>query len=158
MIVTENRALIGRHAREPSAVTSTTRAAVTELYDAYASRDFERVAAMIDEDVDWIIYGPVQVFPFVGHRRGRRAVLEALGGIAKDFILERYEPRIIIVDGDRAAVMSDVAFQQRSTARTVSTQLANFLRFRDGKLIEFREFANTFDLVEQALGRWIEVG
>ena len=63
----------------------------------------------------------------------------------------------IIVEGDRAAVMSEVAFQQRSTGRTVSTQLANFLRFRNGKLIEFREFANSFDLVEQALGRWIEV-
>ena len=46
----------------------TTRAAVTELYDAYSRRDFDRVAAMIDEDVDWIIYGPVQVFSFAGHR------------------------------------------------------------------------------------------
>jgi ketosteroid isomerase-like protein len=137
---------------------STTRAAVTELYDAYARRDFERIASMIDEDIDWIIYGPVQVFPFAGQRRGRIAVLEALGGIAQDYLLERYDPRIIIVEGDRAAVMSDVAFQQRSTGRTVSTQLANFLRFRNGKLIEFREFSNSFDLVEQALGRWIEVG
>jgi len=136
---------------------TTTRAAVTELYDAYARRDFERFAAIIDDDIDWIIYGPVQVFPFAGQRRGRIAVLEALGGIAQDYLLERYEPRVIIVEGDRAAVMSDVAFQQRSTERTVSTQLANFLRFRNGKLIEFREFANSFDLVEQALGRWIEV-
>ena len=135
-----------------------TRAVVSELYDAYARRDFDRVAALIDEDVDWIIYGPVQVFPFAGHRRGRNAVLEALGGIAKDYMLERYVPKIIVVEGDRAAVMSEVAFKQRSTGRTVTCQLANFLRFRDGRLIEFREFANTFDLVEQALGRWIDVG
>ena len=69
-----------------------------------------------------------------------------------------YVPRTMIVDGDRAAVMSDVAFTQRSTGRTVTMQLANFLRFRDGRLIEFREFANTFDLVEQALGQLIDVG
>jgi len=111
------------------------------------------VAALIDEDVDWIIYGPVKVFPFAGHRHGRKAVLEALGDIAKDYMLERYVPQIIVVDGDRAAVMSDVAFRQRSTGRTVACQLANFLRFRDGRLIEFREFANSFDVVEQALGR-----
>jgi ketosteroid isomerase-like protein len=139
-------------------VTETTRAIVSDLYAAYAGRDFDRVAALIDEDVDWIIYGPVQVFPFAGHRRGRNAVLEALGGIAKDYMLERYVPQIIIVEGERAAVMSEVAFKQRSTDRTVTCQLANFLRFRDGRLIEFREFANTFDLVEQALGRWIDVG
>jgi ketosteroid isomerase-like protein len=139
-------------------VTDTTRAVVADLYSAYSRRDFDRVAELIHEDIDWIIYGPLQVFPFAGHRHGRIAVLEALGDIAKDYMLERYEPRIVIVDGDRAAVMSDVAFKQRSTGRMLSMQIANFLRFRDGKLIEFREFANTFDLVEQALGRWIDVG
>ena len=135
----------------------TTRAAVTDLYAAYGRRDFDRVAELIDEEIDWIIYGPVQIFPFAGHRHGRNAVLEALGGIAKDFVLERYDPLVVIVEGDRAAVMSDVAFKQRSTGRTISMHLANFLRFQDGRLIEFREFANTFDLVEQALGRWIDI-
>ena len=32
------------------------------------------MAALIDDDVDWVIYGPVQVFPFAGHRRGKGAV------------------------------------------------------------------------------------
>jgi ketosteroid isomerase-like protein len=139
-------------------VSATTRAAVIDLYAAYANRNFDRVAELIHEDIDWIIYGPVQIFPFAGHRQGRAAVLEALGSIAKDFSLERYEPRIIIVEDDRAAVMSDVAFKQRATGRVLTAHLANFLRFRDGRLIEFREFANTFDMVEQALGRWIDVG
>jgi ketosteroid isomerase-like protein len=138
-------------------VTQTTRAVVTDLYAAYARRDFDRVAELIDDDVDWIIYSPVQVFPFAGHRRGKVAVLAALGDIAKEYMLERYVPQVIIVEADRAAVLSDVAFKQRSTGRIVTFQLANFLRFRDGRLVEFREFANTFDLVEQALGRWIEV-
>jgi ketosteroid isomerase-like protein len=133
------------------------RAAATELYAAYGRRDFDRVAELIHDDVDWVIYGPVQVFPFAGHRHGKAAVLAALGGIAQEYLLERYEPQVMIVEGDRAAVMSDVAFKQRSTGRTVSMHLANFLRFRDGRLIEFREFANTFDLVEQALGREIHV-
>ena len=136
----------------------TTRAVVTDLYAAYSSRNFDRVAELIHEDIDWIIYGPVQIFPFAGHRHGRNAVLEALGSIAKDFSLERYEPRVIIVEDDRAAVMSDVAFKQRATGRVLTAHLANFLRFRDGRVIEFREFANTFDMVEQALGRWIDVG
>ena len=135
-----------------------TRALVTDLYAAYGRRDYNRVAEFIHDDVDWIIYGPMKVFPFAGHRRGKAAVLDALGGIAQDYTLERYLPRTMIVDGDRAAVMSDVAFTQRSTGRTVTMQLANFLRFRDGRLIEFREFANTFDLVEQALGQLIDVG
>jgi ketosteroid isomerase-like protein len=135
----------------------TTRDLVTDLYAAYARGDAERIAELIDDDIDWIIHGPMQIFPFAGHRRGKMAVLEALGALAKDYVLERYEPRSMLVDGDRAAVMSDVAFKQRATGRTLRFHIANFLRFRDGRVVEFREFANTFDVVEQALGRMLPV-
>jgi ketosteroid isomerase-like protein len=135
----------------------TTRNLVTDLYAAYARGDADRIAELIDDDIDWIIHGPMQIFPFAGHRRGKMAVLEALGALAKDYVLERYEPRSMLVDGDRAAVMSDVAFRQRATGRTLRFHIANFLRFRDGRVVEFREFANTFDVVEQALGRMLPV-
>lgn len=128
------------------------------MYDAYARRDFDRVAAIIHDDIDWVIYGPVEVFPFAGAQKGRTAVLKALGGIAERFDLQRYEPEIVIADGDRAAVMSNVSFVQRSSGRTMRFRLANFLRFKDGKLIEFREFANTFDMVQQVLGHALAVG
>ena len=48
-----------------------TRAAVTNLYAAYARGDGERMAALIDDDVDFVIHGPLQVFPFAGHHRAR---------------------------------------------------------------------------------------
>jgi ketosteroid isomerase-like protein len=97
------------------------------------------------------------VFPFVGAGRGKAAVLETLAGIASAYAVERYQPEIIVVEGERAAVVSNVAFMQRSTGRTLSFRNANFLRFRDGRVVEFREFADTFDVVEQALGRWLMV-
>ena len=132
-----------------------TRALVRDLYTAYAGGDRARVAAMIDDDVDWVIYGPVQVFDFVGARHGKAAVLEALAAIAAGYAVERYQPEIILVDGERAAVMANVAFVQRATGRTLSFRNADFLRFRDGRLVEFREFSDTFDVVEQALGRYL---
>ena len=73
-----------------------------------------------------------------------------MAGIAAAYSLQSYK-EIMIVDGDRAAVMSDVSFTQRATNRTMRFRVANFLRFQDGKLIEFREFTNS--VVEQALGR-----
>ena len=134
-----------------------TRARVRALYDAYAERDFERVAGFLHDDIDWVIYGPVGVFPFVGPRQGKADVLKALGDIAELYELRAYNPETIIVDGDRAAVMSDVSFVQRASGRTLRFRIANFLRLKDGRVIEFREFANTFDVVEQALGRWLSV-
>lgn len=129
--------------------TEATRAAVRVLYDAYSQRDFDRVAELIHDDIDWIIYGPVQIFPFEGQHQGKAEVLAVLGDIAKNFLLERYVPEIVVVEGDRAAVMSNVAFVQRETGRTLSFRIADVLRLRDGKVIEFREFAETFDLVER---------
>jgi ketosteroid isomerase-like protein len=128
-------------------------ALVAELYDAYERRDFARVADFIHEDIDWMIYGPVSIFRFAGPRRGRVAVLEVLAAIAQIFILERYERELVLVEGDRAAIMGDVTFTQRATGRLLRFRVANFLRFQDGRVIQFREFANTFDVVEQVLGR-----
>ena len=133
------------------------RSIVEAFYKAYAAGDIATCATLIHDDIDWIIYGPLQVFPFTGPRRGKQAALETLAAIAKDFALERYVPEALIVEGDRAAVLSNAAFKQLSTARTISVRLADFLRLRDGKIIELREVFDTFDAVEQALGRWIEV-
>jgi len=134
-------------------VSEDTRATVEELYDAYERRDGDRIAALVHDDIDWVIYAPVSVFPFVGPRQGRAAVLQALGAIAEEYTLQSYKREIMIVDGDRAAVMSDVNFTQRATGRTLRFRVANFLRIQDGRVIEFREFVNSFDVVEQALGR-----
>lgn len=130
-----------------------TRAIVERMYDAYSRRDFEQVAALIHADIDWTIYSPVTVFPFAGQRHGRAAVLEVMAGIARDYQLETYKREFLIVEGDRAATVADIGFLQRATNRSLRFRVANFLRIQDGLLIEFREFTNTFDVVEQALGR-----
>ena len=49
--------------------------------------------------------------------------------------------------------MSDVHTVQRATGRTLRSRIAGFHRFRDGQLIEYRGFTDSFDSVEQTLGR-----
>jgi ketosteroid isomerase-like protein len=69
---------------------SATRASVNALYEAYRKGDAERVSALIHDDIDWMIHGPVQVFPFEGPRRGKAAVLEVLGAIGHNYSLENH--------------------------------------------------------------------
>ncbi len=64
---------------------------------------------------------------------------------------------LAIVEGERAALVADVRLTQRSTERTLRFRIASFLRVAAGRVIEYRGFANTFDLVEQALGRELEL-
>jgi ketosteroid isomerase-like protein len=134
-----------------------TRATVLALHKAYREGDAARVASLVHDDIDWIIHGPARVFPFEGPRRGKGQVMQVLADIAQHFELKRYEPEIVIVEGDRAAVLSQTSFVQRSTGRTMSLRLVNFIRVQDGRIIEFREFSDTFDVVEQAMGSWLHV-
>jgi ketosteroid isomerase-like protein len=136
---------------------SETRAFIATLFDSYRRRDLEGFAALIHEDIDWIIHGPIEVFPFAGLRRGRQAVLQALAMMSLSYSLDSYESDFVIVEGNRAAIMADVGLTQLSSGRLLRFRAANFLRISDGRLIEFREFADSFDQVEQALGRIVEL-
>ena len=55
------------------------------------------------------------------------------------------------------AVGWSVSLIQRATNRMLRFRIVNFLRWKDGRLIEFREFINSFDAVEQALGRELQL-
>jgi ketosteroid isomerase-like protein len=134
-----------------------TRAIVEQLHEAYRNGDGERVAALVHDDIDWCIHGPARIFPFEGPRRGKAQVMEVLTAIGSQYELKRYEPEIVIVEGDRAATLVNTSFEQRATGRLLSLRLVNFLRIQDGQVIEFKEFSDTFDVVEQAMGSWLEV-
>jgi ketosteroid isomerase-like protein len=133
-------------------------ATVQDFYRAYMTRDPARVAPFLDDDVDWMISGPVDVMPFCGHRRGRAAVLKlvdrraptTLDGLA-------FEPEMLLVDGDRAAMLCTLSAVIATRKRKVSYRVAHFLRFRDGKLIKFRAIMDSFDAAEQILGHAIDV-
>ena len=43
------------------------------LHRAINDRQREDLEALIDEEVDWAIYGPIDMFPFFGARRGKAA-------------------------------------------------------------------------------------
>ncbi len=134
-----------------------TRAAVRDLFDAFSRGDFERLAQRYDENVDYMFYAPVSVFPFCGPRQGRAAVFQAFAEMFKVYKIERQVIEAVIVDGDRAAALSDVTLLQRSTGRTVRSRVASFYRLRGGRVIEYRGFIDSFDAVEQALGHWLDI-
>jgi hypothetical protein len=51
--------------------------------DALSAREPARIAPLIDDDIDWTIFGPVDLFPFFGRRKGRAAVIAMLSGVSE---------------------------------------------------------------------------
>jgi ketosteroid isomerase-like protein len=130
---------------------------VEAFYQASAERDIKRVLSMIDDDVDWLVQGPVDVFSFFGQRRGKAAVLEGYREIARRLEITGYQVEVLLIDGDRAAALIRLSSIVRATNKVMSVRTSQFSRFHDGKVVEMRAVVDSFDMVEQTLGRPIEL-
>ena len=86
-------------------MTNSNRPLVEAFYRASAKRDVEQVMGFIDDKVEWILQGPIDVFPFFGQRRGKAAVLEAIARSHRKLEVTGYEVEALLVDGDRAAAL-----------------------------------------------------
>jgi uncharacterized protein len=125
---------------------------LSTLYAAVKLGQIDFVLNAIDDDVEYISYAPVKVFPFLGHHRGKAAVSSALRGAHLAFDLVSCQPVSMVIEADHAATVVFTRVVSRTTGRSVQGMVAHFMRFRDGKLIEIREFMDSFSAAEQALG------
>ncbi|MEA2888644.1 MAG: hypothetical protein QOD11_3004, partial [Bradyrhizobium sp.] len=112
---------------------------------------------LIDEDVEWSIYGPIDMFPFLGSRRGKAAVLEVCRQIADNVRIRRFDRESIMLGVDSAASMMRYSLTAIDSDKPISLRLAHFAQFKAGRLSSIRVLIDTFDLVEQALGHPIRL-
>ncbi len=122
------------------------------LHRAINERQLDDLEALIDEDVDWAIYGPIDMFPFFGARHGKAAVLEVIRQIADNVRVHRFDRESIMLGVDSAASMLRYSLTALDSNKPISLRLAHFAQFKAGRLTSIRVLVDTFDLVEQAVG------
>ena len=127
------------------------------LHRAINERRQEGLEDLIDDDVDWTMYGPIDVFSGFGARRGKAAVMEVLRQIADNIRVRRFDRETIMLGVDSAASMLRYSLTALDSDKPISLRVAHFAQFKAGKLANIRILVDTFDLVEQALGRPIHL-
>src|SRR5271163_4654074 len=127
------------------------------LHRAINDRTFAELDTLIDDDVDWAIYGPIDMFPFLGARRGKEAVIEAIRQIAENVRVHRFDRESVMLGVDSAASMMRYSLTALDSNKPISLRLAQFAQFKASQLTSIRILVDTFDLVEQALGRPIHL-
>ncbi|WP_213773602.1 nuclear transport factor 2 family protein [Bradyrhizobium sp. dw_78] len=127
------------------------------LHRAIDERQYADLEALIDDDVDWAIYGPIDMFPFFGARRGKAAVLDVIRRIADNVRVHRVNRESVLLGVDSAASMIRYSLTALDSNKPISLRLAHFAQFKAGRLSNIRVLVDTFDLVEQALGRPIHL-
>jgi ketosteroid isomerase-like protein len=127
------------------------------LHRAINERQRDDLETLLDDDVDWAIYGPIDMFPFLGARSGKAAVLEVVRQIAENFRVHRFDRESVMLGIDQAASMIRYSLTALDSNKPISLRLAHFAKFRAGRLISIRVLVDSFDLVEQALGHPIHL-
>src|ERR1700689_3728188 len=118
------------------------------FHRAINERRNDELQELIDDDVDWAIYGPIDMFPFLGARRGKAAVLEVIRQIADNIKVHRFDRESILLGVDSAASLMRYSLTALDSSKPISLRLAHFAQFRAGRLLNIRVLLDTFDLVE----------
>lgn len=123
-----------------------------EMYDDFANQRFDRVLEVMDEKVDFISHAPPDIFPYLGRRRGKAEVMQALSDVHKELEVLSFWPITTVVDDDYAAVTVVITVKNRATQRSANFLAAHFLRFQNDRIIEYRSIIDSLDAVRQLGG------
>ena len=127
------------------------------LHAAINERQLQDLEPLIDEDVEWAIFGPIDMFPFFGARHGKAAVMEVCRQLADNVRVHRFDREQVMLGVDSAASMLRYSLTAVDCDKPISLRLAHFAQFRSGRLSRIRVLIDSLDLVEQALGRPINL-
>ena len=95
------------------------------LHRAINERQPEDLETLIDDDVDWAIYGPIDMFPFLGARQGKAAVLEVCRQIADNIRVQRFDRESVMLGVDSAASMMRYSLTALDSNRPISLRRAH---------------------------------
>ena len=114
---------------------------VRGVYAAFGRGDLPAVLAACAEDVDWRYCGP-SAAPFAGSYRGRDGVRRFFEVLFASLRITAFEPGRFLADGDTVVVLGREAGTVTATGRSAQYDWAHVFVVRDGRIAEFREFAD----------------
>jgi ketosteroid isomerase-like protein len=93
------------------------------------------------------VIGTEGVLPQAGPRHGRAAVAEFFKQVAESTTFDTFEPREFIAQGDKVAVQGHYRGKANTTGKTYDTDWVMTFEIRGGKVVRFREFTDSAQLV-----------
>ena len=124
---------------------------VQKLYEAFGRGDLPAILSHLAEDVTWKYLGPAEI-PFGGTRHGKEQVAQFFAAIAGSLEVQDFGVDRFIAQGDMVVALGHERMRVKTTGRTYETQWAHVFTLRDGKIVEFREYADSAAVAEAFRG------
>lgn len=109
----------------------------------HAEGDFTRLFAHIAEDIVFDMRGSWIAFPYQKPIKGKKQVLDAVAMIAVHFQHLHSVIHDLVIDGEMVAVRRTATIRHRGTGKIGEVEVADFVRLRDGLVVELAEIADS---------------
>jgi ketosteroid isomerase-like protein len=120
---------------------------VKRLYSTFAQGDISGILAMLHPQVEW--GEPGNPFnPAAGTRYGHAGFLEWLqiGKESEEILI--LEPQTFLSNHDTVAVIGYTKCLAKPTGKTYETDFVHVVTLKEGKIVRFREFFDTYVAAE----------
>jgi ketosteroid isomerase-like protein len=121
----------------------TIEAVIDRCYAARQKGDIETLMSAFDPDAVFELAGSKELVAAAEAARGHQNIRTTMTGLIAVFDFIDRDIISIVIDGERAAVHSRVKIRFVPRDRTFTTDLLDSFHFRDGKIVELLEFADT---------------
>lgn len=130
--------------RASSETELTNKRTVDAIYAGFQSGDVEAIIAQVADDVVWIVPGPKSI-PFADRFVGKDGVRRFFRAVSDNSeVIELTVLDTISLD-DRVVVTGREHMRVPATGKEYRSRWVHNYRLRNGKVIEFEEFADTAD-------------
>jgi ketosteroid isomerase-like protein len=119
---------------------------VKDLFLAMGRGDEQRLLALVDKDIEWII--PGEDWPLAGTHRGRAGLALLLRKASEQLDTSYPKPPEFVAQGDRVLVIGVATGKIKATNKPFKDDWVFDITVRNGKLTRIREYIDT-----QALAR-----
>lgn len=121
---------------------------VQQAYGAFGRGDIPAVLAAMSEDIEWNTPGPSEISPLAGRFQGNEQVAQFFQTMADTQEMLEFTPQEFIAQGDTVVVLGHSRIRVRDTDRTAETDWAHVFTLKDGKVIRFRDYLDTYALLQ----------
>ena len=116
---------------------------VRTIFERRAAGDLPGIVEYAAEDIFYNVQGNWTLYPFSRSARGKALLVQWLAVI--EAMYENLGSTIheLVIDGERVALHRTSRMRNRGTGEVRSVDICDFLRFRDGLVIEFAEYPDS---------------
>ncbi len=114
---------------------------VKRMYEAFGKRDRDTILALFDPNIEWV---QNEGFPGGGRHVGAESVLEdVFAKFRRDWDVWQAPVSEWLDAGGIVVAVGEYRGTYKATGRSMTAAFAGLYRVKDGRIVQFRQFADT---------------